>query len=102
MVAVVPVCRPERAELWIDADQIAGADDGGRTCGVWVIDIRDGRTVAFLRFEGTVQEIFAVQVLPGILYPDIVNEPGESRDSSFVLPDEALLEVPTHLRSAAV
>ena len=71
-----------------------------RTCGVWVIDIRDGRTVAFLRFEGTVQEIFAVQVLPGILYPDIVNEPGESRDSSFVLPDEALREVPAHLRSA--
>ena len=71
-----------------------------RTCGVWVIDIRDGRTVAFLRFEGTVQEIFAVQVLPGILYPDIVNEPGDSRDSSFVLPDEALREVPAHLRPA--
>lgn len=70
-----------------------------RTCGVWVVDLRSGQTVAFLRFEGTVQEIFAVQVLPDILRPDIVNEPGAARDSSFVLPDDALREVPGELRS---
>ena len=29
-----------------------------RCCGVWVVDLRDGKTVAFLRFEGGVQEIF--------------------------------------------
>ena len=34
-----------------------------RACGVWVVDIRDGRTVAFLRFEDAVQEVFAVQRL---------------------------------------
>jgi len=70
-----------------------------RACGVWVVDIRDGRTVAFLRFEGIVQEIFAVQVLPGILYPDLVNERGHALSSSFVLPDEALADVPAPLRS---
>src|SRR5438445_4381159 len=37
-----------------------------RMCGMWVVDIRDGRTVAFLRFEAGVQEVFAVQVLQGI------------------------------------
>ena len=68
-----------------------------RTCGVWVVDIRNGRTVAFLRFEGIVQEIFAVTVLPGIVFPDLINEPGETLDSSFVLPDEALREVPPAL-----
>jgi uncharacterized protein (TIGR03032 family) len=68
-----------------------------RACGVWVIDIRDGRTVAFLSFHGSVQEIFAVQVLPGILYPDVVNEPGPFLDSSFVLPDDALRDVPPRL-----
>jgi uncharacterized protein (TIGR03032 family) len=68
-----------------------------RTCGVYVVDVRTGGIVAFLRFEGIVQEIFAVTVLPGIRFPDVINEPGETLDSSFVLPDEALREVPKEL-----
>src|SRR5207248_5239282 len=68
-----------------------------RTCGVYVVDIRSGNIVAFLRFEGIVQEIFAVQVLPDILFPDLINEPGDTLDSSFVLPDEALRDVPKEL-----
>ncbi len=40
-----------------------------RTCGVWVVDMRTGRTVAFLRFEDELQEIFAVQVIPGLPVP---------------------------------
>ncbi len=64
-----------------------------RLCGVWVVDLRTGGTVAFLRFEGMVQEIFAIQVLPEIRYPDLINEPGPVLSSSFVLPDDALREV---------
>lgn len=70
-----------------------------RTCGVYVVDIRSGNVVAFLRFEGIVQEIFAVQVLPNISFPDLINEPGETLDSSFVLSDEALRDVPKELRA---
>jgi uncharacterized protein (TIGR03032 family) len=69
-----------------------------RTCGVYVVDIRNGSTVAFLRFEGIVQEIFSVTVLPGIRFPDLINEAGETLDSSFVLPEEAMLQVPEELR----
>lgn len=69
-----------------------------RSCGVWVIDLNSGNVVAFLKFEGAVQEIFAVQVLPGIRFPDLVNEAGETLDSSFVLPDEALRDVPAVLQ----
>jgi uncharacterized protein (TIGR03032 family) len=72
-----------------------------RVCGVYVLDIRTGETVAFLRFEGIVQEIFAVQVLPGIRFPDLINEPGDVLDSSFVLPEEALDDVPEELRSGS-
>jgi uncharacterized protein (TIGR03032 family) len=72
-----------------------------RVCGVWVVDLRNGRTAAFLRFEGAVQEIFAVSVLPGIVHPDLVNEAGETLDSSFVLPDEALQDVPGELRTSS-
>ncbi len=71
-----------------------------RTCGVWVLDIRTGQTVAFLRFEGIVQEIFAVQVLPDIRYPEVINEPGDPLNSSFVLPDDALAQVPQTMRAS--
>ena len=43
-----------------------------RTCGVWVVHIDTGRTVGFLRFEAGVQEIFAVQALPGLRFPEIL------------------------------
>jgi len=34
--------------------------------GVWVVNVETGQTVAFVKFEDAVQEIFAVQVLPGL------------------------------------
>jgi uncharacterized protein (TIGR03032 family) len=72
-----------------------------RTCGVWVVDIRTGQTVAFLRFEDAVQEIFAVQVVPGRRYPDLINDDPAVLDDSFVLTDEALEAVPARLRALA-
>jgi uncharacterized protein (TIGR03032 family) len=65
-----------------------------RTCGVWVVDIRSGCTVAFLRFEAAVQEIFAVKVLPGIRYPEILEPEDPLIAVSYMLPDEALKDVP--------
>jgi uncharacterized protein (TIGR03032 family) len=70
-----------------------------RTCGVWVVDIQRGEVVAFLKFEDAVQEIFAVALLPGQRFPDLVNDNAEIVGSSFVLPDEALRDVPAELRS---
>ena len=66
-----------------------------RMCGMWVVDIRDGRIVAFLRFEAGVQEVFAVQVLQGIRYPEILPE-GVHDDvlsEAYVLPTPALADV---------
>jgi len=70
-----------------------------RTCGVWVVRIDTGATVAFVRFEDAVQEIFAVEALTGIRFPDLVNHDLELIGSSFVLPDAALADVPQELRS---
>lgn len=64
-----------------------------RICGVWVVDLRSGQTVAFLQFEEGVQEIFAVQVLHGIRYPEIGTEDEEVLANSFVLPEEAMKDV---------
>lgn len=70
-----------------------------RTCGVWVVNIETGQTVAFCQFEAGVQEIFAVEVLPGIRFPDLVNHDPKIVGSAYVLDDAALAEVPEDLRS---
>jgi uncharacterized protein (TIGR03032 family) len=72
-----------------------------RFCGVWVVDIRTGQTVAFVKFEDAVQEIFAVEVLPNSRYPDVIHDNQALLSDSFVLPDAALSQVPEHLRSGA-
>lgn len=56
-----------------------------RQCGVWVIDLRTGGVVAFLRFEGAVQEIFDVQVLP-MRYPDLLEPNDPLVAASYVVP----------------
>jgi uncharacterized protein (TIGR03032 family) len=64
-----------------------------RSCGVWVVDIRSGQTVAFLKFEDAVQEVFAVSVLQGIRFPDVLATADPAVGISYALPDEALKEV---------
>jgi hypothetical protein len=60
---------------------------------VWVLDARTGETVAFLQFEGAVQEIFDVQVLPGIAWPELAEADSALTAGSFVLPDAAMADV---------
>jgi uncharacterized protein (TIGR03032 family) len=71
-----------------------------RTCGVCVVDLASGQPVALLRFEDTVQEVFAVQVLPGRRYPELITDEAKLLENSFVVPDEALGDVPAVLRRA--
>src|SRR5205807_10591763 len=42
-----------------------------RQCGVWMVDLRSGAVVGFLRFEDLVQEIFDLAFLPGQRFPEI-------------------------------
>lgn len=64
-----------------------------RLSGIWVVNIETGKTIAFLQFNDAVQEIFAVQALPGILFPEFVDEESDLLQSTYVLPDAALKEV---------
>jgi uncharacterized protein (TIGR03032 family) len=63
-----------------------------RLCGVWVLDIRTGRTVGSLCFDGLVQEIFDVQLLQGLRFPEIAEPESELAGNSFVLPPAAPAE----------
>jgi uncharacterized protein (TIGR03032 family) len=69
-----------------------------RTCGVCAIDLRSGQVVALLRFETAVQEVFAVTVLPGKRYPELINDDEKLLENSFTVPDLALADVPAVLQ----
>jgi len=64
-----------------------------RICGVWIVHIETGQTLGFLRFEAGVQEIFAVQVLQGTRFPELLEWNDGRLAHSYVLPDEALAQV---------
>jgi uncharacterized protein (TIGR03032 family) len=38
-------------------------------CGVWIVDCRSGQTAVYLEFEAGVEEIYDVQVIPGVRRP---------------------------------
>jgi uncharacterized protein (TIGR03032 family) len=70
---------------------VAERDLAERSCGIWVVNIVNGLVVAFLRFEKDVHEVFAVQVLHGMRFPEITQERDIVADS-FDLPLDALSE----------
>lgn len=59
-----------------------------RNCGVWVVDTRTGATAGFIKFTGSVTEIFDVNVLNG-RWPHVA-EPGELTRSSFAVGPDVL------------
>jgi len=69
-----------------------------RICGVWIVNLQTAETVAFVKFEDAVQEIFAVEVVPN-RFPELVNEDKDLLNGSFELPDDILSGVPLNLRS---
>jgi uncharacterized protein (TIGR03032 family) len=57
-----------------------------RICGVSVLDVRTGEVLGTLEFSGAVQEIFDVQLLPGLRFPEVGESDGPLLSHSFVLP----------------
>jgi uncharacterized protein (TIGR03032 family) len=80
---------------------IAVAERPERCCGVWMLDIGSGATVAYLRFEDAVQEIFAVQALPGRRFPELLNDDAARIADSFVLPEWATADAAFFVGSGA-
>jgi uncharacterized protein (TIGR03032 family) len=55
-------------------------------CGVAVIDLRDGRHVGMLELQTAVEEIFDVQLLPGLRFPEVIGFQQETIQHTFVVP----------------
>ena len=64
-----------------------------RMSGVWVVNIETGETIAILKFGDAVQEIFAVQAVPGVQFPELVDEDEELLQTIYALPDEAYKDI---------
>lgn len=55
-------------------------------CGVAVIDLRSGQVTALLEFHSAVEEIFDVQLLPGLRFPEVIGFQQETIQHTFVVP----------------
>ncbi len=58
-----------------------------RLCGVWAVNPQNGQIAGFLRFEELVQEVFDVELLTGLRYPEIAEEGSDAATNSFMLPE---------------
>jgi uncharacterized protein (TIGR03032 family) len=68
------------------------AQPGERHCGVWVVDIETGDIIACVIFTGSVQEVFAIQILP-YRFPILLEFDDPLLRNSYSLPDNALAEL---------
>jgi len=53
---------------------------------VAVVDVRSGQVLAFLEFLTAVEEIFDVQLLPGLRFPEVIGFQQETIQHTFVVP----------------
>ena len=54
--------------------------------GVAVVDLRAGQVVGMLEFESAVEEIFDVQVLAGLRFPEVIGFQKEAVHHTFIVP----------------
>jgi uncharacterized protein (TIGR03032 family) len=57
-------------------------------CGVEVVDLRTGQCIALLEFQTAVEEIFDVQLLPGVRFPEVLGFQQETIQHTFIVPRE--------------
>ena len=67
------------------------AREQDRKCGIWIVDIESGKSVAWLAFTSGVQEIFAVQCLP-MSYPALLEFDDKLLDTSYSVPASVIDE----------
>ena len=57
------------------------------------LDLTTGKVAAAIKFETGVNEIFAIQVLPGIAFPEVLESDNPLVESTYALPPQALAQV---------
>lgn len=57
-------------------------------CGVAVVDLQCGQSIALLEFQSAVEEIFDVQLLPDLCFPEVIGFQQETIQHTFIIPPE--------------
>ena len=57
-------------------------------CGVAVVDLRSGRIIASLEFQTAVEEIFYLQLLTSLRFPEVLGFQKEEVQHTFIIPPE--------------
>lgn len=57
-------------------------------CGVAIVDLRRGLVVGMLEFQTAVEEIFDVQLLTGLRYPEVIGFQHDAINHTFVVPPD--------------
>jgi len=57
-------------------------------CGVAAVDLRSGQVIALLEFQTAVEEIFDVQLLPGLRFPEVIGFQKDTMQHTFIVPPE--------------
>jgi uncharacterized protein (TIGR03032 family) len=55
-------------------------------CGIWAVDVPSGEVAGYMQFEAGVEEVFAVEVLPGTRFPEVVGFQQDTVSGAFVVP----------------
>ena len=55
-------------------------------CGVAVVDLRSGQVIPMLEFQTAVEEIFDVQLMLGLRFPEVIGFQQETIQHTFVVP----------------
>jgi hypothetical protein len=55
-------------------------------CGVAAVDLERGQVIGFVEFQTAVEEIFDVQMLPDVRFPEVIGFQNESIHHTFVVP----------------
>lgn len=77
--AVIGLSRPRRNQTFegLELDARLADKDAAPRCGLIIVDIDTGRTVEWLRFEHTIDELYDVAVLPGVRQAEAIGFRGE-------------------------
>ena len=77
--AVIGLSRPRRNHTFegLELDERLAAKDAAPRCGLIIVDTETGRTVEWLRFEHTIDELYDVAVLPGVVQAEAIGFIGD-------------------------
>jgi uncharacterized protein (TIGR03032 family) len=64
-----------------------------RASGVWVVNIETAKTVAFLRFSGAVEEVYAVNLLRDAARPYVSAQDGVALETTWALQEAVMKEL---------